>query len=213
MPRPLSRGAAPPPEGTGRGCRDRLPAATQELCLPSVRVPVAVYMPSPRAAWSGTLENILMHGKNLTRRGRENSPALKHRNGPRTSICSHFNKGWVSLQQTVLHTSEMDMGRETQVGRRGGGLHLTLTGMQGGVRWAGVGARAVGAQGCSHWGRKPGSPCGLQAQARGGGQPCPARRSAACKHASALETLGGGGGEQASQTRVYIQRVRGWLLI
>lgn len=173
MPRAPPRGAVPPPEGTGRGFPDRLPAArTQELCLPSVRVPVAVDMPSPRAAWSGTLENIFMHGENLARRGRENSPALKHRDGPRTSICSHSNKGWVSLQQTVLHTSEMDMGRETQVGRRGGSLHLTLTSMQSRMRWAGVGARAAGAQGCSHRGRKPGSLRGPQAQARGRGQPC-----------------------------------------
>lgn len=102
------------------GCRGSAPLQprTQELCLPSVRVPVAIYMPSPCAARSRTLENIFMHGKNLTRRGRENSPALKHRNGPNTRICNHFNKGWVSSQQTVLHTSVMGMGRETHVGRK-----------------------------------------------------------------------------------------------
>ena len=33
--------------------------------LPAVRVPVAVYVPSPCAAWSRTLENILVHGEDL----------------------------------------------------------------------------------------------------------------------------------------------------
>lgn len=100
----------------GCGCQGTsIPApawGTGALCLPSVRVPVAIYMPSPCAARSGTLENILMHGKNLTRRGREDSPALKHRNGPNTRICNHFNKGWVSLRWTVLYTFVMDMVRK-----------------------------------------------------------------------------------------------------
>lgn len=103
------------------GCQGTaFPAAqnTGALCLPSVRVPVAIYMPSPCAARSRTLENIFMHGKNLTRRGRENSPALKHRNGPKTRICNHFNRGWVSLQQTVLQTFVMSMVRKIQVGRK-----------------------------------------------------------------------------------------------
>lgn len=98
--------------GGAVGERSAAAWGTGALCLPSVRVPVAIYMPSPRAARSGALENILMHGKNLTGRGREDSPALKHRNGLNTRICNHFNKGWVSLPRTVLHTFVMDMVRK-----------------------------------------------------------------------------------------------------
>lgn len=74
----------PPLDEGIRGGKETVPSQgppvsrTSALCLPSVRVPVAIYMPSPCAARSRTLENILMHGKNLTGRGRENSVALKH---------------------------------------------------------------------------------------------------------------------------------------
>lgn len=62
---PLDEGASGREETGSRGP----PAGrAQGLCLPSVRVPVAIYMPAPCAARSRTLENILMHGKNLTGR-------------------------------------------------------------------------------------------------------------------------------------------------
>lgn len=34
-------------------------------CSPSVRIPVAVHVPSPCAARSRTLEDVLMHGEDL----------------------------------------------------------------------------------------------------------------------------------------------------
>lgn len=69
-----------PSRGTGMGLSgSHLPRSVgrRTLCLPSVRVSVAIYMPSPCAARSRTLENILMHGKNLTRKRQRRQPSVK----------------------------------------------------------------------------------------------------------------------------------------
>lgn len=110
-----------------------------ECCLPSVRVSVAIHMPSPCAAWSGTLENIFMHGKNLTRRGKENIPALQWRSGQHKRICNHLDRGWVRSRQTQSyeHLGWVWSGRHTWGGREGW-FHHTLISMLSGVCWEGV---------------------------------------------------------------------------
>lgn len=68
---------SPPPMDCQKGCSsealfplDWCPATAS---LPSVGIPVAIYVAPACAAWCRTLKNIFMHGKNLTRRVRENS--------------------------------------------------------------------------------------------------------------------------------------------
>lgn len=74
-------------------------------------------MSSSCASWGGALEHIFMHGKNLTGRGRENSPALKHRNGRVQGYAIIVTEA-VGLRQTSYRQSD---GHDRNTGGRGRG--------------------------------------------------------------------------------------------
>lgn len=55
-------------------------AVPETLCLPSVRIPVAVYVASPGTTWCRALKNVFMHGKNLAEEKKEKKE-LSMKNG------------------------------------------------------------------------------------------------------------------------------------
>lgn len=130
-------------------------------CSPSVRVPVAVHVPSPRAARSRTLEDVLVHGEDLAGRGRENSAALAHGAGVR-----------VRRSRPAPATLVTGVAGETRVGAKEGGLHLAVSGVQSGLRCGGRWrAGAAGKRGPP--GSLPSPTHGLGPRSRAPACPCP----------------------------------------
>lgn len=134
---PGVRGACPArPVPATQPC-EAAPAGPREgPCSPSVRVPVAVHVPSPRAAWSRTLEDVLVHGEDLAGGGGEKSAASQHGRGRTREPTGGVYPEPARLRPAPTNTRD-GRGRESPRGREGRGLHRTLIGRQGGVRCGG----------------------------------------------------------------------------